>query len=134
MKGVSDLISNESDLADLTPMIDCVFLLLLFFIVTSSDGEQSLFKIFLPQAQHAEIVSTEGACILTVSEHGNYAIGNTPLSDEQLGPYIEKMHKKKAITVFIINGDQRCPYEKIAYAIDIAQGLKVENLSFTVKY
>ena len=133
MKGVTDLIGNESDQADLTPMIDCVFLLLLFFIVTSTFSDQSLFEIDLPQAQHATAASMDNACILTISEHGNYAIGNTPLSDEQLGVHIEQLHQQQAISIFIINGDKRCPYEKIAKAIDIAQGLHLANLSFTVQ-
>lgn len=132
MKGVSELISNENDQADLTPMIDCVFLLLLFFIVTSTFSDQSLFDIELPQAQHASTASTEHACIVSISEHGNYAIGNTSLTDQQLGTHIETLHRDKAITIFVINGDKRCPYEKIARAIDIAQGLGVEQLSFTV--
>ncbi|NRA40426.1 MAG: biopolymer transporter ExbD [Planctomycetes bacterium] len=134
MKGVTDLMSSESDQADLTPMIDCVFLLLLFFIVTSTFSDQSLFEIDLPQAKHASSATTDDACILTISEHGNYAIGNTPLSDEQLGAHIEAMHEEKPITLFVINGDKKAPYEKIARAIDIAQGLQVENLSFTVQY
>ncbi len=133
MKGVTDLINNENDQADLTPMIDCVFLLLLFFIVTSTFSDQSLFEIDVPQAQHAIDASTDNACVLTISEHGNYAIGNEALSDEQLGTFIESLHQREPISIFIINGDKKCPYEKVAKAIDIAQGLQVENLSFIVQ-
>jgi biopolymer transport protein ExbD len=134
MKGVSDLIKNEDDRADLTPMIDCVFLLLLFFIVTSSVGEQALFDIMLPKGEKAIVESTENACVVTISAHGNYAIGNTSVSQEELGPFIEDLHGRKPISVIVINGDKRCPYGKIAYAIDIAQGLKVDKISFAVTY
>ena len=56
MKGLTDQLGEGSDQADLTPMIDCVFLLLLFFIVTSSLSEETnLFKIEMPKAAHSEI-------------------------------------------------------------------------------
>jgi biopolymer transport protein ExbD len=133
MKGVTELIKDEGDQADLTPLIDCVFLLLLFFLVTSTFSEQSFFEVELPKAKNAGVATIEDACILDISEKGNFAIGGTLLTEAELGPYIEKLSKEREIPVFVINGHKNTPYEKIALAIDIAQGLQVGKLSFTVE-
>jgi biopolymer transport protein ExbD len=55
---------HEDHDIDITPMIDCVFLLLIFFIVTSKVG--STAGVPLPQAEHGDAVSLKNAVIVTV--------------------------------------------------------------------
>jgi biopolymer transport protein ExbD len=76
MRSTSDFLSEGSDFApkrsvvaeddeiDITPMIDCVFLLLIFFIVTSKMEEQA--NVDLPPAQYGVAVSMKNAVVLTV--------------------------------------------------------------------
>ena len=54
----------EDDEIDITPMIDCVFLLLIFFIVTSKMEEQA--NVSLPPAQYGVAVSMRNAVVLTI--------------------------------------------------------------------
>lgn len=133
MKGVTDLIHDESDQADLTPLIDCVFLLLLFFIVTSTFAEQSFFKVELPTAQNATVANVGDAVVINISENGNFAVNDRLLSETEVGPYIEALNKQHAIPLLVINGHRRAPYEKVALAFDIAQGLSVGQVSLTVE-
>jgi biopolymer transport protein ExbD len=49
---------------DITPMIDCTFLLLIFFLVTSHMRAQTPLK--LPIAQHGKVVAEEDCVVLTV--------------------------------------------------------------------
>jgi biopolymer transport protein ExbD len=76
MRSTSDFLSESSDFAtkksvvaeddeiDITPMIDCVFLLLIFFIVTSKMQEQA--NVNLPPANYGVAVSMNNALVLTV--------------------------------------------------------------------
>lgn len=76
MRSTSDFLSEGSDFApkksvvtdddeiDITPMIDCVFLLLIFFIVTSKMEEQA--NVNLPPANYGVAVSMNNALVLTV--------------------------------------------------------------------
>ncbi|HEV7279766.1 MAG TPA: biopolymer transporter ExbD [Pirellulaceae bacterium] len=76
MRSTSDFLSEGSDFApkkslvseddeiDITPMIDCVFLLLIFFIVTSKMEEQA--NVNLPPANYGVAVSMNNALVLTI--------------------------------------------------------------------
>jgi len=105
----------------------------LFFIVTSVFSEQTFFEVELPTAMNAEVVNVDNALVLSISANGNFAVAERLLSDAELGPYIEALHEKSPISMFVINGHKEAPYERVAMAIDIAQGMRVGQLSFTVE-
>ena len=86
------------DEIDITPMIDCVFLLLIFFIVTSKMEESA--SVVLPPARHGVEVSQEDAIIVIVKKSDKDAIqvlrsnGRAFSSDlgkqeTEIGDYIE---------------------------------------------
>lgn len=58
---------------------------------------------------------------------------NTPPSYRRPLTLSVLLHKHNPIGLFVINGHKDAPYEKVALAIDIAQGLKVGQLTFTVE-
>jgi biopolymer transport protein ExbD len=132
MQGLSDQLEDQSDQADLTPMIDCVFLLLLFFIVTSSFTEESLFKIELPKASKAEVYDVAEAVVLSISKSGQFAIGKNYVPDDQLWQKLSQHHKEEPIKTLIIKGDRRCPYEKVVMALDVAQALEIADYGLVI--
>jgi biopolymer transport protein ExbD len=64
---------------DITPMIDIVFLLLIFFLVCSTTAVQSAVE--LPRARHGTGVSDRSSVILTVQDQGKTAPARVYLSD-----------------------------------------------------
>lgn len=58
---------------DITPMIDMVFLLLIFFLVTSTPDQQT--SVELPEAQHGVAVTQNDSVIFTLAEGG---LGTAP--------------------------------------------------------
>lgn len=134
MKGLTDDASNDilDDRADLIPMIDCVFLMLLFFVVTATFSDQSLFQVELPTAVKAEVRDTTSATVVSVSKNGNYAIGQEAVGEEQLGLLLRKRKDAGLLTTVVIQGDKNAPYEKIVSAVDAAHAVGVTELAFAV--
>ena len=131
---LTTLLEESDDKADLTPMIDCVFLLLLFFIVTSTFSEETnLFNIVLPKAANAEVRSAEEALTIHINKNGDMAIGEELLTDDKLWEFLEAKHKASPIKTVVIKGDRKSPYEKVALAIDMAQALKIEEVTLAVE-
>ncbi|NRA38652.1 MAG: biopolymer transporter ExbD [Planctomycetes bacterium] len=137
MKGLTDQLGEGSDQADLTPMIDCVFLLLLFFIVTSSLSEETnLFKIEMPKAAHSEIREVTQAITIVIEKTGKIAIGKDVIPDAALWDAIKSRYDaapKDDKPLIIVKGDENCPYSKAILIMDIAQELGVEEITWAVE-
>ena len=133
IKTLTESLEEGDDKADLTPLIDCVFLLLLFFIVTSTFSEETtLFEIKMPKAQHATVKKTEDVVAVAISKAGKLSIGNEYVPDDMLWQKLNDLNKVSPITTYIIKGDRECPYEKVIMAMDMAQALDIENISLAV--
>ena len=134
MKGLTDLLEEDSDQADLTPLIDCVFLLLLFFIVTTTFSEETnLFKVVLPKGAHSEVHTLKEETVIAISESGQYAIGQSYIPTDELWGTLSARHAKEPIQTLVIKGDRNCPYEKVVMAMDVAQALEIEEITLAVK-
>ena len=137
MKGLTDQLGDSSDQADLTPMIDCVFLLLLFFIVTTTFSEETnLFKIELPKAENPEVREVDEAINIVIEESGKIAIGSEIIPDNALWDAIKKRYDAApadAKPLVIVKGDHDSPYEKAIMIMDIAQALGVREITWAVE-
>ena len=137
MKGLTDQLGDSNDQADLTPMIDCVFLLLLFFIVTSTFNEETnLFNIQMPKAAHSKIREVDQAITINIEESGKIAIGKDVIPDAGLWDAIKTRYDAApadAKPLLIVKGDKNCPYSKAILIMDIAQELGVEDISWAVE-
>jgi biopolymer transport protein ExbD len=129
LKGLTEQLGLSDDRADLTPLIDCVFLLLLFFIVTAVFVDESnLFRVELQQAAHSETRKLEDVVVVWISQSGQYALDQTHVPDDQLWTTLKALHEKKPIRTLVIKGDYRSPLGKTLIVMDIAKALGVEEI------
>ena len=131
-KTVAEHLEETEDQADLIPMIDCVLLMLMFFVVTATFSEQSAFEVALPTAATATVRDTAEATVLSISPTGGYAFGQDLVADDQLATALRQRAAQKPITTLVIQGDKGCPYEKVVIAVDAAQAVGVSELCLVV--
>ena len=67
-------------LIDLTPLIDVVFQLLIFFILTTTFENNPAFRVKLPKANNADVKQEPKAVVVTVTSDGKITDDATPLS------------------------------------------------------
>ena len=79
MKKLSDAILAEEEKLDLTPLIDVIFMLLLFFVVTTTFAEDTFFPIELPGARNAEPAE------VPVKSQQEFVCDQVPGRPEQVG-------------------------------------------------
>lgn len=104
---------------DLIPMINIVFLLLIFFMLTSS-AIQANMKIQLPKAHSSELMN-EKNIIVVIESNGSLELDGNAISIESLLPELtEKLKDKKKKSVEV-QGDQRIEFETFGKIIDIAK-------------
>jgi biopolymer transport protein ExbD len=134
MKGLSDDLGSDAldDRADLIPMIDCVFLMLLFFVVTATFSDQSLFQVEMPTAVKAEVRDTTSATVISISKAGAYAIGQDLVAQDDLGKVLRKRQEAGVLNTLVISGDKGCPYDQVVAAVDAAHAVGVTEIAFAV--
>ena len=107
---------------NLTPLIDVVFLLIIFFLVTSSFVHITGVRVQLP-----EIVTSEGLekthLLIEIDKQGKYHFKNKPLSFAALKKHFSKISQKTRLT---ISADKATAFDGVMKVWDLARekGLK----------
>tara|TARA_B110000305_G_C19365946_1_gene601929 strand:+ start:469 stop:882 length:414 start_codon:yes stop_codon:yes gene_type:complete len=135
MKKIIHDLEQIDDKVELTPMLDCVFLLLLFFIVTASYSDEKLFDVILPTIKGGEsqLIDPFHVIQLNITEDGSFQVKDKQIETNNLYAYFESIKKERPTTTLIINGHKNCPYEKVVFAMDVAKGANIEEYSFVVQ-
>lgn len=112
---------------DLTPLIDVVFILIIFFIVTSSfKKENYALNLTLPQGANSAKMIEKKMVTIELDEK-NLAYNGEKIDFIQLQEKLESIkNKQDAITVKI---DKSVPYQKVVELLDILQLNNLSNLS-----
>ncbi len=109
---------------EITPLIDCVFLLLIFFMLTSNFIIAPGINIRLPEANSAEVVETTTVTVTISSEDIIYIKGKV-LTEGELSDYLKEA-KPKSI---FIKSDQDTSLGVVVGIWDICRKLGIERVS-----
>ena len=110
-----NLISDDAHI-DLTPLIDVIFMLLIFFILTMSFSQTAL-KISLPQSQYSEKIRENNLLSITVSDEGKYLIKNDEVTLDKIGLMLDENND----TQLNIVADANCPFQSFLNLVDLAK-------------
>ncbi|WP_321314130.1 biopolymer transporter ExbD [Halarcobacter sp.] len=118
---------RETIAPDLTPLIDVVFILLIFFIVSSVFKKEELALILdLPSSEAQEVEIEPKQISLEISKD-EFAIYGKVVTLEELDNHLAKVtNKDKNIIVRI---DKNVVYEKVVKVLDSLQKYSLNNLS-----
>jgi biopolymer transport protein ExbD len=120
----------------LTPMIDVVFLLLIFFMVTTTFNRETELKIKLPEAQGDEKEEQTKVINLTIDADGIYYVNNRQIINQKLSTLRKALVEAAGNTrqtPFIINADAKTPHQFVISALDIAAQIGFTRITFAAK-
>lgn len=128
---------SRSDVeVNLTPLIDVVFLLLIFFMVSTTFTKESQLSIDLPEASGEPISRSEKTLEISITRSGEFAINEVALVNNQLKTLISALQKVSAgdsTLPLIITADSATPHQAVVTAMDAAGQLGFSHLSITTK-
>ncbi len=114
---------------DLTPLIDVVFMLLIFFIMSTVFVKPSI-SIDLPVTEHAARQKSDGkVLVIAVSADGGYYHKDRQLTLEGLMTLLEE-HPQAAVNLFV---DRHAPFEPFIRFIDQAKAKGREEIVVTTE-
>ena len=119
----------------ITPLIDVVFLLLIFFMVSTTFQRDSALTIELPEASSEAQTSAENPVEISVDVQGRYYVDGVQLVNTQLKTVKQAMMNAAAgrdAPQILINADANAPYQSVITLMDAASQLGFMNLSFPI--
>ena len=105
---------------DLIPMINVVFLLLIFFMLTSTTPTKQKTKIDLPKVKTAEKNSKQ-FLVMTIDKNGSMQLDGKAVTFEVLPAHLEKKISDKKNTVISIHADKIIEFELFGKVIELAK-------------
>ncbi len=119
----------------LAPMIDIVFLLLIFFIVTwQFSRSETELNVSVPTAEEgAELTRPKGEIIINVMADGTIRVEGMTMNLGQLNQKLAAIAKQYNNQPVRIRGDGGVPYQSIVEVIDTCQKSGIWNISFATQ-
>lgn len=119
----------------LAPMIDIVFLLLIFFIVTwQFSRSETEMKISVPSSQEgADPKRVLGEIIVNVRANGEVVVEGQVMSQAQLKQKLSAIAKQHQNQPVRLRGDSKAEYQTIVEVIDTCQKAGIWNISFATQ-
>jgi biopolymer transport protein ExbD len=116
---------------DLTPMIDMVFILLIFFLLTSVFFLPGI-DVQLPQAATGEQLE-ELDLTISIQANGNVLVNDIQVPAENLLSYLRQKAREFQVKEVILQADTRLPFGDIVDVLDVTRSAGLEKISFMVE-
>jgi len=127
---------REEVSVNLTPLIDIVFLLLIFFMVSTTFTQESHLNIDLPEASAEPSQAPAKSIEIVVTATGEYQVNEQALINQQLDTLkraVSKMLGDRETAPVVITADAKAPHGAVVKAMDAAGQLGLVNLSITTQ-
>ncbi len=112
---------------NITPLIDVMFLLLIFFMVSSTFREHLGIEISLPEAESATDHDVE-AHEISVSRGGAFYLGREKLDEDGLRSALEALLEMEPQATLVLRADREADFGRVVRAMDIARNVGGERL------
>jgi biopolymer transport protein ExbD len=117
---------------DVTPLVDVVFLLLIFFMVTTTFSLDQGIKLDLPKAETSENNQSEkkeSNIRVIVDSEDRYFIQGSQVAREQLTESLLRLSQNRKDSIIHVQADKNSSHGSIVYLMDRARGLNLVHIS-----
>ncbi len=106
---------------NIASLVDVLFLLLIFFMVTSAFVEQPNIKLELPSTRHSEVSKIENM-VLTIARDGELFIQDRPVEKKDLEKELRRVILDTGDEVLVLKADKFVPYGVVIDIMDAVKG------------
>ena len=121
---------------NLTPLIDVVFLLLIFFMVSTTFTKESRLQLDLPTADGDPAVEQAEALEIVIDAQGRYQLNERSLGKASVVELMQAMQRQggsDTMRPVVITADANSPHQAVVTAMDAAGRLGLVHLSITTQ-
>lgn len=121
---------------NLTPLIDVVFLLLIFFMVSTTFTKETHLSVDLPEAVGEQSSDVPEQIEILINSDGSYSVNGLALVNNQVATLksaLEKTSEGNNQVPLVITADAKTPHQAVVQAMDVAGQLGFARLSITTR-
>ncbi|MCS3902556.1 biopolymer transport protein ExbD [Methylohalomonas lacus] len=117
---------------NLTPLIDMVFILLIFFLVTASFTKESGIDVDRPSAETANR-QERGNLVIAISQNGEIWIDNNQVDIRSVRAHVQRLHAQNPEGTVIITADKQSRSGLMVDVMDQVRLAGVSNIAIAAK-
>ncbi len=128
--------STAASTLSLTPLIDVVFLLLIFFLVTSEfEEEERRLRITLPEATSAvPMTGQPREIVVDIDADGNFYLGGQPTELDELERLMRaSTHNNPTNQTVVIRADKSTTFQPVVSVMDVCNRVGISDYSVTTQ-
>ena len=119
---------EESEEINLTPMLDVVFIILIFFIVTATFIKEAGIQIERPDTYTAD-TQDDASILIAISASDEVWIDRKERAPQAIRGIIERLHAENPKGSIVIQADENSSNEKLVLVMEAAKAAGVANVS-----
>ncbi len=117
---------------DITPMLDVVFIMLIFFIVTASFVKESGIEVNRPDAS-TSVAKPKAGILIAINELGEVWINKRMVEVGQVRANIERLHAENPQGTVVVQADEEAKTKTLVAIMDAARQAGVYDISLATQ-
>ncbi|MCU7553095.1 biopolymer transporter ExbD [Alteromonas sp. ASW11-19] len=127
-----NLVDEEEANIDMTPMLDVVFIMLIFFIVTASFVKEAGIDVNRPEAATA-VKKDRANILIAISDKGEIWINKRQIDVRAVQANIERLHAENPQGTVVIQADKKATTETLIKVMDASRAAGVYDVSIAAQ-
>jgi len=125
---------EEKPGVSITPLIDIVFLLLIFFMLTSHFHVASGIPIRLPKVTQKSFNQEDQRVVVVMDRLGRCYLRGEEVNFKNLGPKLEKLVEDEGLASLIIQADKEVKHGRVVHIMDLAKMAGVVSIVIAAQW
>ena len=118
----------ELGIPNMMPLIDVVFLLLIFFLMASRfEQEEREMKVMLPEVAEAQPMTMTKEFVVNITSEGKYLVAHQEYTEEQLAALLQEAARNNPRQSVLIRGDERAAWKYGVRVMGLCNKAKIDN-------
>jgi len=118
---------------ELTPLVDVIFQLLIFFLLTATFVKNPNFEINLPKASSKLTTNVKKDLTVVVTSDGRYKYESEEVEEDELEGIFEKEFENNPNAIILIRADTDSRHGKVVEVMDLAKKVGFTRLGIAVR-
>jgi biopolymer transport protein ExbD len=125
---LKDRIEEEESSIDITPMLDVVFIMLIFFIVTATFIKESGIDVDKPSAATA-VVQEKASILVAIDAENNVWINRRQVDIRSVRSIVERLHAENPKGTLVIQADKESKNDILVQVMDASRRAGVYDIA-----
>ena len=125
---------RQEPVLEITPLIDVVFLLLLFFMVTTQFASLPGIKLTLPGIKPGNSVTATSKIEVQITAAGDIYVGGNPVTEANLAQVLRREAIDPESAVVVLMADEMLPHGRVVGVMDIIRQAGLKRVVLAAKW